>query len=634
MCRFAISLFIVTLAMSATASAEPPTSAGQATAPSIVSTFPGQYALHVPRTAGISVTFDTDMDALTFSDTAFVVSGLLSGFCPGTLSYNAASKTATFLPSITYWAGEIITITLTSAIHALDGSPLHPYSWTFTTTSAVCTGRFKPPIRITANTAPFPVCVVAGDFNRDGVLDLASTGRNNSTVSIVLGNGTGGFAAPVLYTLISGSGPHGLAAADMDRDGDLDLVVCGSYNNKIFILSNDGSAAFSQDTVFAAGAFPWLPVPVDLNGDGKLDLAVGNSGGREISVFLNDGNGGLSPEVRYDAADTAWAPAAVDIDLDGDFDLVVGGTDRMAVLVNDGHGNFALSATLLNGQSPWHGAAGDVDGDGDPDLVATGLWIDSVTILKNNGTGVFSITAKYPMFPGLSDGGSRLMDLDGDGDLDMATGIVIGLAVQVRRNDGSGGYASQDTVSLARSMRWIYSVDLDNDGDIDIVVPNSGVYPTPSGLTLSLLYNIATCVDSDGDHYGDPGHPENECVVDNCPTIANASQTDVDADGFGDACDNCATAANPGQEDADHNGIGDACCCLNRTGNVDCDPDDGSDISDLSALIDNLYITFTPLCCPKEANTDGSPDGKADISDLSALINRLYINFILPAVCK
>jgi hypothetical protein len=75
-------------------------------------------------------------------------------------------------------------------------------------------------------------------------------------------------------------------------------------------------------------------------------------------------------------------------------------------------------------------------------------------------------------------------------------------------------------------------------------------------------------------------------------------------------------------------------CCAGLTGNVDCDLNDGVDISDLSAMIDNLYISFAPLCCKKEANVDGSVDGNIDISDLSALIDYLYINFTPPAACR
>ncbi|MBI5266332.1 MAG: hypothetical protein HY851_03780, partial [candidate division Zixibacteria bacterium] len=73
-------------------------------------------------------------------------------------------------------------------------------------------------------------------------------------------------------------------------------------------------------------------------------------------------------------------------------------------------------------------------------------------------------------------------------------------------------------------------------------------------------------------------------------------------------------------------------CCKGRAGNVDCDPGDGTDISDLSRLIDNLFISFTPLCCPTEANVDGQPG--IDISDLSALVDYLFITFTPTAGCQ
>jgi hypothetical protein len=74
-------------------------------------------------------------------------------------------------------------------------------------------------------------------------------------------------------------------------------------------------------------------------------------------------------------------------------------------------------------------------------------------------------------------------------------------------------------------------------------------------------------------------------------------------------------------------------CCQGLGGNVDCDPADVADISDITTLIDNLFITFTPLCCPSEANVDGSSDGNVDISDLTTLIDYLYITFTPPAAC-
>ena len=68
-----------------------------------------------------------------------------------------------------------------------------------------------------------------------------------------------------------------------------------------------------------------------------------------------------------------------------------------------------------------------------------------------------------------------------------------------------------------------------------------------------------TCIDTDGDGYGNPGYPGNTCADDNCPLDANADQADADGDGAGDVCDNCPGVSNPGQEDADGDGTGDAC---------------------------------------------------------------------------
>jgi len=183
---------------------------------------------------------------------------------------------------------------------------------------------------------------------------------------------------------------------------------------------------------------------------------------------------------------------------------------------------------------------------------------------------------------------------------------------------------------------------------------------------------IGTCVDTDGDFFGDPDHPENACPEDNCPVIYNPEQddsdsdglgdscdnciyaynpdqTDSDDDGFGDSCDNCVTLYNPDQADADNDGFGDICdncinaynpdqidsdgddkgdacdCCLFVTGNVDCSENDQPDISDITRLIDYLYISHWPLCCPEEADVNVS-GGTPDISDITYLIDHLYLS--------
>ncbi|MDD5427306.1 MAG: SBBP repeat-containing protein, partial [candidate division Zixibacteria bacterium] len=144
----------------------------------------------------------------------------------------------------------------------------------------------------------------------------------------------------------------------------------------------------------------------------------------------------------------------------------------------------------------------------------------------------------------------------------------------------------------------------------------------------------------DGDNYGDS--------CDNCPEVFNNDQADTDSDGLGDSCDicindfyndidndgicgdidNCPFFYNPDQLDADSNGIGDACetCCVGTTGNADCSMIDEPDISDITRLIDYLYISHTPLCCPEEADVNASGGPDPDISDITRLIDYLYLS--------
>lgn len=184
------------------------------------------------------------------------------------------------------------------------------------------------------------------------------------------------------------------------------------------------------------------------------------------------------------------------------------------------------------------------------------------------------------------------------------------------------------------------------------------------------------CVDTDGDEYGDPGHPENQCPDDNCWLIYNPDQEDIDQDSVGDSCDNCLTVYNPDQEDADQDligdscdvcpddpgndddqdgvcyaddncpdvynpdqwdtngdGIGDACCCIGDAGNVDGDPGDNCNIVDLTQLVEFLFGEGDMPPCPLEANIDGDIDGTINIVDITQLTEYLFNQGDPPAEC-
>jgi hypothetical protein len=134
--------------------------------------------------------------------------------------------------------------------------------------------------------------------------------------------------------------------------------------------------------------------------------------------------------------------------------------------------------------------------------------------------------------------------------------------------------------------------------------------------------NCSSILDADADAVSDQ--------IDNCLNQANSSQSDSDGDGLGDACDNCPGVYNPGQEKSDSASWGYACCCGQltggKTGNVNCDPEGGRNLADITLLIDHVYGDRLPLCCPTNGNVDGDPFGKINLADITRLIDHVYVS--------
>ena len=164
------------------------------------------------------------------------------------------------------------------------------------------------------------------------------------------------------------------------------------------------------------------------------------------------------------------------------------------------------------------------------------------------------------------------------------------------------------------------------EGYVSQTVTDVTLATDTSKVTLDIaLVSTASDTDSDGILNED----------DNCPAVYNPLQEDGDEDGAGNACDNCPEIYNPDQADFDGDGEGDACeCCVGLTGNVDCDEADNVDISDITRLIDHLYLTHKPLCCLEEANTSGDEEKVIDITDITALIDYLYLSHEALPVCQ
>jgi hypothetical protein len=262
-----------------------------------------------------------------------------------------------------------------------------------------------------------PQSLAAADFDRDGRTDLVVAGSSTGTISVLLGGGTTPSAVAEL-----GPGPLSLAVGDFDGDGIDDLAIARSATNSVSVFSGDGAGGFGVGREFAVGSRPGSIAAGDFDADGDTDFAVANRGSRFVSLLLGDGAGGFG---RRDLV-LGFSPTAVvpgDFNGDGLEDLAIAG-GRLGALLNDGLGRLIPSSDLVLGASPDELAVGDLDSDGTLDLVAVRGADRSPRILRGDGTGRFRLAANLAAgAPAVAAG-----DLDRDGAIDLA------VAVQVARD--------------------------------------------------------------------------------------------------------------------------------------------------------------------------------------------------------
>jgi uncharacterized protein (TIGR03437 family) len=256
-------------------------------------------------------------------------------------------------------------------------------------------GSFTPAPHSPFAVGTNPNSIAVGDFNGDSIPDLAVANLGSRNVTILLGSLTGQFTPSATSPLPAGNGPSSIAEGDFNNDGIADLAISNQLDNTVTLLLGKGGASFvsAPASPFAAGASPGFVAVVDFNGDNNPDLAIANIDGNTITVLFGNGAGGFTPG----ASASANSPVAIAIaDFNGDYlpDIAVAdqNTNNISVLLGSGTGGFkgASNSPFAAGTSPRAIALGDFNEDGRPDLAIADLSGASITVLLN-------ITTTTPM---------------------------------------------------------------------------------------------------------------------------------------------------------------------------------------------------------------------------------------------
>ena len=269
--------------------------------------------------------------------------------------------------------------------------------------------------------------LVAGDFNGDGAADLAVANSNDNSVTVLLGNGAGAFTEPAGSPIAIGTSPFSLTIADINGDGIEDLITVNSSDNSLTLLFGNGAGGFTASTggrTSQSGQYPVTSVAVgDFNRDGIQDLAVANFGTDNVAILLGNGSGKFTPSAQSPIG-VGINPSSVaigDFDRDGIQDLAVandGGNVSVSVLLGNGSGNFSASSGSpfgTAGNSPYSVSVADFNGDGIQDLAVVNAFSNNVDILLGDGNGSFAEAAISPLAVGTEPVASAVADFNGDG---------------------------------------------------------------------------------------------------------------------------------------------------------------------------------------------------------------------------
>jgi hypothetical protein len=352
-----------------------------------------------------------------------------------------------------------------------------------------------------------PGSIAFADVNHDGKLDIVVANMADGTLSVLLSDGKGHFTSAVGSPFACGKSPNDIAIADLNGDGNLDLLVANTETPYLTILLGDGKGGFapSPHSPFDTRSYPHVHgVAVgDFNGDRKLDAVTDDWGHNQILMFLGDGKGNLIlPGKAFKTGKRPYQRLrSADFNKDGKPDVVTTDLDENAVsiLLGDGRGGLhdAPGSPFPAGKAPWAVAIDDMNHDGNLDLVVVPYAPDvpdpkdiGVTVLLGDGKGGFRKMPGSPFSLAGCEGPDRVAtgDMNGDGlrDIVVTCGQNNNLMLYLGSRDGGFKIATRN---VQTGWAGVAVADLEGRGKDDIVVSNSVLdnQPKPAHGSITIL---------------------------------------------------------------------------------------------------------------------------------------------------
>lgn len=336
-----------------------------------------------------------------------------------------------------------------------------------------------------------PGFVLLADVNHDGHLDVLVANEDSENLSVLLGDGKGHFVAAPGSPFACGKGPNDIAVGDMNGDGNLDVIIANTQTPYITILLGDGKGGFkpSPHSPFATTSNPHVHgVAVgDFMGDGKMSVVTDSWGNDKIILLPGDGHGNLlTPGKSFDAdIHSDQGVRAADFNGDGKLDIVM--TNQRAggvgLMLGDGKGGFvkAPHSPFPAVQVAFAFTVGDVNGDGIPDVAVIPYDRDltdpkqlGLAVLLGDGKGGFTKMRGAPFSLAGCAGPDRIAigDLNGDGLRDVVVSCAQSNSLVFFMGTRDGGF--QISSRQMKDVGWsgIAVGDLNGDKKDDVVVSN------------------------------------------------------------------------------------------------------------------------------------------------------------------